>query len=356
MARNVIIAGVGTSQIYDTQGNHILTSRTLVNSGISFTSTIEEIRGGGTNQLLGQFVHDTGLALTLEDALFNLNHIALNIGSTIQIGGDIVTTEQVTTTDGTTVTVSETPQDFLGFGTVGYYKLADEDDSAWTKFDLDATTKTGTISASANDVICVRYATENASAEKLVISANFVPSIASVILTLPMYKAGTDATTTYSSATKIGEIVVKIPQFQFDGAEELSLTSSGASTSSLSGKALAQYTSGECDADGTYGEIISVEFNKDEFDDVKAIVVLNGDMELSASETATIQVQAVYGGAVAPKTIDNSKLTFTATGSSATVSTAGVVTADASTTGVTTIEVAVTSKPTLTSALVVTVE
>jgi hypothetical protein len=62
----------------------------------------------------------------------------------------------------------------------------------------------------------------------------------------------------------------------------------------------------------------------------------------------------MYNDGTQPSIVSNDKLTFTATGTSATVSNAGLVTATA-TTGVTTIEIVVTSKTSLTSSAVVTV-
>lgn len=353
MSQSVIIAGVGNAQVYSPTGDHILTSKTLVNSGMSFTTTIEEIRGGGVNQLLGTWAHDSGLSLTLEDALFNLNHLALNIGSTIQISGDVVTTEQITVTESNKITVSENPQDFIGFGTVGYYKKTSESDDSWEKVEFVG--KEATVNAEIGDVLCVRYAKADMSAEKLVVGAAFMPSQASVILTLPMFRAGTDTTKAYTSASKIGEIQVKVPKFMFDGASELSLTSSGAATSSLSGKALASYTGASCEEDGTYAEIVSVTYNKDEFADVKTIVIADSDVEIAEGEDQTLVVYAIYGGTVAPRVIDNSKLTFTSSADeNATVGAHtgvvhGVQAGDAH------IEVIVTSKPTLKNAAVVTV-
>ena len=115
MSQNYILAGVGTIQLFDKSGGDIVaTSKTLTESGISFTVTAEDIRGGLANKLLGQYFHDSGMALTLTDALFNMNYLALNVGGTISVGGDAMTTEQVTTTTANKITVTDTPQDFAG--------------------------------------------------------------------------------------------------------------------------------------------------------------------------------------------------------------------------------------------------
>ena len=62
-------------------------------------------------------------------------------------------------------------------------------------------------------------------------------------------------------------------------------------------------------------------------DDVKAIAVANADVELSSTVTSeTLQVYAVFGGAVASRLMDNNNFNFAVeSGSSATVAETGIV-------------------------------
>ena len=70
-----ILAGVGNVTLYDQgSGDMIVTSKTLTDSGINFTITAEDIRGGMANKLLGQYFHDSGMGLTLTDSLFSLEY------------------------------------------------------------------------------------------------------------------------------------------------------------------------------------------------------------------------------------------------------------------------------------------
>ena len=143
----------------------------------------------------------------------------------------------------------------------------------------------------------------------------------------------------------------------FDGNMELALTSAGTTTTPLSGNALATFTGSEgCDSnDGYYAKLKQVTYNKDEFADVKAIVVADANLELKAMETQTLQVYAIYSGIKAPKLIDNSKLTFTSSNDTyASVDAKGVVTANAQ--GHADIEIVVKNKNTLMTAAVVDVQ
>jgi hypothetical protein len=342
MSQKFILAGVGTIQLFNHgTGDLIVTSKTLTESGISFTVTAEEIRGGLANKLLGLYQHDSGMSLKMTDSLFSLSYLALNVGGTINVGGDVMTNEQVTTTVANQITVSETPKDFASLGTIGWYSVAGEDN--WTKITFSGKVANVT-SLPIGSTVCVKYMKEDATMEQFTVSSAFIPSQCYALLTLPLFKAGTDNTTSYTSSSKVGDVQIEIPNFILDGAQELSLTASGASTTALSGKALATFDGTEgCNGDGYYGKIKQIVFNKDEFGDVQNIVIADSAIDLAATETQTLQVYAVYGAGIAPKLIDNSKLTFASdTTATATVSTAGVVTAVAN--GKAVITVNVTSK------------
>ena len=285
MAERFILAGVGDIQLFDqSTGEIIVTSKTLTDSGINFSVTAEDIRGGMANAILGKYFHDTAMELTLTDALFSLEYLALNVGGTITASSDVLTMEQVTTSVADTITVTGTPKNFGTLGTIG-------------------------------------------------------------------------SDTGFTSSSKVGEIQVDIPNFLLAGAQELSLSSSGAATTALSGSALASYTGNEgCDADGYYAILKQVIIGKDEWADVKAIVIADSDIDLAPAETQTLEVYALYSGVKAPRLIENSKLTFTssATSYAEVGANTGIVTAVAD--GTANIEVVVTGHTDLNAMAVVTVE
>ena len=350
-----VLASVGTVQFFDqSSGDLIVTSKTLVDSGINFSVTAEDIRGGMANALLSRYLHDSAMALTLTDALFDFSYMALNVGGTIQTGADVLTLEQVTTTEANKITVKETPQKFGNFGVIGWYSLPSEDN--WTKITFDADTKTANVAdLPQGTTVCVKYTKTDASAEQFTVSSAFIPAQVYGVLTLPLFKAGTD-TKQYSNSSKVGEVQVEIPNFMFDGNMELALTSAGTTTTPLSGNALATFTGSEgCDSnDGYYAKLKQVTYNKDEFADVKAIVVADANVELLANEVQTLQIYAIYSGIKAPKLIDNSKLVFVSSNETyATVDQTGKVEAKAQ--GSATIEIHVKTKQSLQTAAVVTV-
>ena len=357
MASRFILAGVGDIQLFDQgTGEIIVTSKTLTDSGINFSVTAEDIRGGKANAILGKYFHDTAMELTLTDALFSLEYLALNVGGTITASSNVFTTEQITTSVADTITVTDTPQAFGSVGTIGWYSIAGKDE--WSKITFEG--KNATVSSlPVGTTVCVKYIHTDASAEQFVVSSAFIPDQVHAVLTLPLFKATVGSDASYTSSSKVGEVQVDIPNFLLAGAQELSLSSSGAATTALSGSALASYTGQEgCDSDGYYAILKQVVYNKDEWADVKAIVIADSDIDLAPDETQTLEVYALYSGVKAPRLLDNSKLTFSIVEGGETYASVGantgVVTALAD--GVANVEVVVTDHADLNAMAVVTVE
>ena len=73
------IAGVGNASLFD--GDKLVaTANTLIDSGITIRTTLEDIRRGQGNKLLGRYGHDSQFSLKLTDAMFNLEYIAASLG------------------------------------------------------------------------------------------------------------------------------------------------------------------------------------------------------------------------------------------------------------------------------------
>ena len=140
-----------------------------------------------------------------------------------------------------------------------------------------------------------------------------------------------------------------------DGAQDLSLTSGGIATSSLTGNALATFTGAKgCSDKGYYAEISENIFNKDQFENVTNIVVDDSDIDLKKGETQKISVYAMYSDGTNPTLIDPSLLTYAVRDGESVAKVAnGVVTAVAKGTAV--IDISVTTKDSLSATAVATV-
>ena len=346
---NYILAGVGTIEAFtqsSTQPTKIFTSKTLQESGISISVTAEDIRGGLSNPLLGRYFHDSILEANITDALFNLQYLALNVGGEVVIGGSSLVTETVTAGSGT-LTVQGTPVAFGAAGTVGWYTPAGQED--WAPLTFEGKVATATVTSGTE--YCVRYNANDAGIQEFVVPSAIIPSEVHLVMTYPLFAGGTSPEA-ISTSSQVGELIVDIPRFQFAGNVELSLTSSGAATSNLSGSALASYTTANCNDMGTYGTVKQKIYGGNWYDDLTTIAVDGGNFSIADSATKTLKVIGIFKNGTG--VLDNSNLTFTSSASStASVSDAGVVTGEA--TGSANITITVTDKTSIATMVGVTV-
>lgn len=259
---------------------------TLTESTLSITSTQEEVRAGQGAKLYGRFNHDAGLTVTLTDAMFDLNYIALQVGSELKQGGIAMHTEQVVATSedwtGTakpTLRVSKPIQamgESCGFDHYLVWYREAGCDAADDYFTAEPITKGGFVAQpdgiEVGKTYCVSYFTDELSARTVLVNANFVPAELSLILTTKLF-AG-DASNP-ETGKPVGEITIKIPRFSLDGAFDLSMAMSSAATMSLNGTALAT-AANDCEGEGVYAEIVEVVNGVKWYSDV---VALEPDLE-----------------------------------------------------------------------------
>lgn len=204
------LAGVGRALIF--QNDELIgVAKTLTESTFDFTITGEEIRGGQGNALWGKYFHDSNLAVTLTDAMFDINYVAASLGVPVESGGPSVMEEELSVgAGGGSVTTSQTPIAFDGT-MIGWYKLPT--DTTWT---------VGTITgnrmeipdATQNTVYCVKYFYLNNNAKSITINTQYVPSELHVVILNDLYSGDVG---NISSATRYGRLVTDIPRLQMDG-------------------------------------------------------------------------------------------------------------------------------------------
>lgn len=276
MARRYYLASVGNAEGFVKKQNelqHVLSSRTLTESTLGFTSTQEEVRAGQGAKLYGRFNHTAGMTVTLTDAMFDMNYIALQTGSDISLGGSAIHSGEsfVAAADAQqTVTLENEP---VALGKAcGLDKIC-----VWFRpagcnpsqndisIEVDGTTNTyaaGTLTIGGADAkkfvsgttYCVSYFANENLAKFMQIAANFVPAEMVLILTAKLYEGDANAP---ESGKPAGEITIKVPRFQLDGQFDLSMAMASAATMQLSGTALA-VDAGGCNDEGIYAEVVQV--------------------------------------------------------------------------------------------------
>lgn len=338
--KKFVLAGVGTVTGFD--GDALLfNAKTLTESSVSLEVTEEEIRGGLSNPLISKYFHDAILNATITDALFDMQYLALNAGGEITIGGDSIVDEQVTISTENQITVTGTPVDFGNAGTVGWYSKPNEDN--WIPITFVGQTAQATIAA--GETVCVKYNAVDDALSQFIIPSNVIPSEIRLEMKFPLFSAGMDKLT---RSSQVGEFIVSIPRYMLSGSFELSMTSTGAATSDLSGSALVAYEGTGCNDLGQFATVKLREYGKKWYDGLTAIAVYNADMRLENGKSLTLKLRGLYdnGSAMSTDLLDNTKMTYTVNPTNiASVSAAGVVTANA--TGTAEIKIVATDTATL---------
>lgn len=339
------IAGPAKVDAY-LNGQLMFTAQTILDSSISLSVSKEEVRGGQGNSLWGNYYHTSAMAINLTDIMFKLEYLALNTGSVIQQGADLFTEEQVTLGAAGAGTVVGTPIAVDDYGVVGWASKAGADN--WQR--VDFTAKGFNFPGGAEgDVVCIKYVANDAAARKIIISSDFIPETVQLIMTANLYSGGKNLAT----STLSGQVQVNVPRFQFDGNQEISMTSTGVANSPMSGSALAN-ESVSCDGKGYYAIITEKINGSNWYDNVYALAIMNGNIELKVNAEETLRVMAIpYYGSAFP--CDNANLTFTslAAGTATVEKNTGVVKGVAA--GSTGITVVIADKPEVEDVAYVTV-
>lgn len=314
---------------------------TLTESTLGITSTQEEVRAGQGAKLYGRFNHDAGMTVTLTDAMFDLNYIALQVGAEIKRGGIVMFQDKKATVGAAgLVTLSRVPE-VIGQSCgldkrVVWYRLAGCDASTdYKSVVLEEGEKTFTdADLTEGAEICVHYFTSDAKANTVLVNANFVPAELILVLTTKLF-AG-DASNP-DTGRPVGEITVKIPRFSLDGAFDLSMAMSSAATMSLNGTALA-VDDGTCEGEGIYAEIVEVVSANDITDGLEGIQV--EDAELTTAEMPVgyqIVTYGVYTNGY-PSIIEADKLEYEVGTTAAVIDANGIVTTAPTTAGTITVK------------------
>jgi len=344
------VAGVAPAIALDSSGNRLFRTTTLTDSGFNTSTSLEEIRGGAGHSLQATYNHTSKFEVTMKDCLIDFMYVALQTGSEITSGANIYTTETVVTTVTNQITVLGTPATFGTLGTIGWYSISGSADTSKITF----TGSTATVSnLPSGSTVCVTYLIEDDSARVIEVLSNFIPAEIHLVFTLPLFKAGLDASN-ISNASQLGEWIVDVPRFKLDGALSLATTSTSAVSTDIKGFALSFVSTNGCGDKAIYATITEVIYNKDEFANVSSIVVSDGDLDMAVTDTSQLKVYKMYNDGTMPSVIDNSKLTFVSSAPTyATVASTGVVTAIA--VGSSNISITVTSKTALSTYAVATV-
>lgn len=290
------LAGVANAEIFDGENNLFATAKALTDSSISIGVNAEEVRGGEGAALRGKYFHSSSFGLKMTSAMFEMEYIAANVGAKIVTGGDALVYKEVKSDSTGKITLPTTAVPLTGNVTYAYASVKGAD-----KFDTYVVSSDNTITVSGSSAdYCVKYFENNISARAIKINTNFVPDTLYVVLTASLFAGDAKA----GSGTKVGSVVIKVPRFQLNGSQEISMTMTGASNTAFEGSALAVEEDG-CDGKAYYAEILEILFNARWYDNVRSIQIEDNDVAIKAGAiNMGLDVYAIYANAL-PKKISN---------------------------------------------------
>lgn len=247
---------------------HWASAKTLTDSAFGFTLSMEEVRAGQGGKLYGRFAHTSGMTFTMTDAMFDMKYIRALLGAESAGTAHVIVTEQAT--GGAKYTLKQTAvslgslcglEDVLAWGHKADCKgEGDDEEFEVTENQIDLTGKPGTY--------CISYFVADPSAELMKIKAKFIPMEMVAYATVQEFAGDASAPLT---GKPVGELIVKIPRFQLDGQFDLTLNMTSAASVALNGTALA-VSSGDCEGEDYYAEIIEKETDSDFRTSLKDIV------------------------------------------------------------------------------------
>ena len=267
----------GSVLAYDTTcgGEQLMfVGTTLMNTSITQAVQSTQIYGGKGSRLLLEFDYQKEITLSIEDAAFEPQYLAIQNGSKLaKEAGIVYHTETVTFDKEGSVELASKP--------TGNVQVEQTDG---TYLSAVAVGKKITVPEMAGLETTVVYIEDGVVAKTLKLDSSSFPSAFKIVLIVDLFD---------ENKTKVEELQITINKFKPDGNFELSLTHDGVATSSLNGKAL--------DDNGIYAVlrvIPTLAVGTEEACEVEDLVVFpSTTIELDSTDmldSATLSVRPLY--------------------------------------------------------------
>lgn len=334
MTEKLFMVSVADYYMFDTDQNLLAAGKTLSESTMELSVNATDVRGGKGAPLQYIYFNSPDMNITLTDTQFNLPFISLSAGADIQNGIDVWTEENVTLGVAGAGTVLGTPVAFLGNASkYGWVSHADGSTERVAFTGSGFTSPSGV----SGEVVCVRYYENDGASKQVVIPANIIPSIVTLVLDAQLASSS-------ESTNIVGSVQIVFPKVQLTGNFTLSMTMDGVSTTPLTARALAYTPVGVagCENGDVFAYVKEIKLASNWYDDVYALAFAPAEISLAALATKQLVLKALHEVG-SPSTPPMSGLTFSSDNTAvATVNSSGVVSAVAS--GTTNINVYITSK------------
>lgn len=280
---------VSTADVaYIVNGMLAFTGTTALNTSVSVSMEDQEIAGGKGNKTLYKYKYGRKLAPSIEMAEWNLAYIAANVGSTIFEGlKDVFAVAECIILTNGVGTLSKVP--------AGKVFIEKADGST-----VEVTPSGSTITVgNSNDRVHATYK-YNTTVKRVTIDADSTPLVGELILTADKHN---------NKKGKVGEVQIDVPSFQLNGTFDISLESTGSTTTKLEGDALA--VEGVSCRDGSVYAYITEIPSVESSISVSDIAATPAVMNLAVGEAKQLSIIGIKGGLYSNVEIDASECTIT---------------------------------------------
>jgi len=307
------LASVGYAEAFRKNGDKMelaFVSKSLTDSGLSITTTKDDIRGGQGAPIQFSFFHDANVEITLTDVQWKPEYLEAQLGVKFDQGHESYITKEILFNNGSATLTEDYPavkempivcdlnNKYLAWG-------AKKGTENYEDITVTNSGRTLTLkgSHSGEETYCVRYLANNDKAQVAEITSQILPDELYLIISAPIF-AGDACSASHGRAA--GSIQFEVPRFQLNGAQDFAMNMSSNQTMSLSGTAMAA-PSLECeDKGGRLLRIIEVNETYDWKSDVESLIV---DAEsVGAGESPSVYAVLKDGHL---KLVAHTDLTFT---------------------------------------------
>jgi len=267
----------------DSTGALLFVGKTLLDSSIETSLGNSDVRGGRGNQLQYVYYHTAEMNITISDAQWNLEFLAVGVGADVVTGNNIFTEETITLV-ANSGTVAGTPLAVTGSTLYGWVTHLDGHVEKVT-----FSTKTFTCSdGGATDTVCVRYYALDSASRSVTISSNIIPSQVHLVLEAQLNSSD-------DVANKIGVVQIDVPKATLTGAFSISMTPDGVASTPLAARALSSIDlqTAACVNVPVLAKITEILDSANWYDNVIALAIQGGDFALTHPTTSTMSVWAI---------------------------------------------------------------
>lgn len=319
----VFSKGIVEAEFFDPATDNLLGySRYVADFSLQGSMNNGEVAAGPGNGLVMMIPDSARLNVTATTADSALNNTALAVGGALS-GNGVVETVIGVTAAGTTLQLNNATSPLGGQnGAVCYVLTSTGDDKAAVEAAsgiAHAVDQSGNIegfTAASGNTYCVKYFTQNSSAQQLSVPALFSPKVVRAHFAVNCYAKKTGGDVMASSLYKIRHYV--FPYYFFTNPMEDTLSQTATGTVNLSGtcltyqEAISNGTCANTNTAGTYGyivdEYVGANTSTAAVDGIY-FIGLGGGASVAASQTLTLPVQFSVNGVLTPIS-DMDQVTF----------------------------------------------